>query len=38
MPQQRVEHCRARLADFASVHAAAMLQFKPVRLDLRKPL
>ena len=36
MPQQRVEHCGARLADFVSVHAAAMLQFEPVRLDFEK--
>ena len=36
MPQQRVEDRRARLADFASARAGAMLQFEPVRFDLEK--
>jgi hypothetical protein len=36
MAQQRVQHRRAGLADFAAVRAGAVLQLEPVRLDLEK--
>ncbi len=38
MPQQRVQHRRARRANFLSARAPAMLDFYPVRFHLEKRL